>query len=219
MLRARQIWWIPGPLLLCLLTLGFVGHAMGRGLLLFDAFERATSRFIHSDILTDGAIYGHMFVGGALTLLAPLQLIPQIRARLPRLHHTIGYIVAPLALLTSLGGLIYIAAHGTIGGPLMSVGFALYGLLLGGAAVQTIRLARRRDPHHQIWALRLIVLAIASWIYRVHYGIWYALTGGLASTPEFTGLFDQIQTFAFYLPYLLLLEVWWRLRSSARNTL
>jgi len=191
---------------------------MGRGLLLFDAFERATSRLIHSDLLTDGAIYGHMFVGGVLTLLAPLQLIPQIRARVPRLHHVIGYVVAPLALLTSLGGLIYIAAHGTIGGPLMSVGFALYGLLLGLAAVQTVRFARRRDPQHQIWALRLIILALASWIYRIHYGIWYAATGGAASTPEFTGLFDQVQTFAFYLPYLILLEIWWRRRQSAPGT-
>ncbi len=217
MQRARQIWTITAPLLLCLMALGFVGHAMGRGLLIFDAFERATSRLIHSDLLSDGAIYGHMFLGGALTLLAPLQLIPQIRRRLPRLHHVIGYIMAPLALLTSLGGLIYIALQGTIGGPLMSAGFALYGLLMATSAVQTVRMARGRDPRHQIWALRLVILALASWIYRVHYGIWYALTDGAASNPEFTGLFDQVQTFAFYLPYLILLEIWWRRRPRGQS--
>lgn len=91
----------------------------------------------------------------------------------------------------------------------MDLGFGLYGGLMLLAAVQTVRHARARAfGQHQVWALRLAVLAMASWAYRVHYGLWFALTGGIASTPEFTGLFDQIQVFASFLPYLLLLELW-----------
>ena len=59
---------------------------------------------------------------------------------------------------------------------------------------------------------RLFVLVLGSWLYRVHYGLWYLATDGLASTPEFTGTFDRVQNVAFYLPYLVLLEIWLRTR-------
>ena len=98
----------------------------------------------------------------------------------------------------------------------MSLGFGLYGVLLGSAAVQTVRLARLKDPRHQQWALRLVVLALGSWIYRVHYALWYALTGGAYVEPGFTGAFDIVQTVAFYLPYLLVLELWFRWAPQTR---
>ncbi|MEO0910923.1 MAG: DUF2306 domain-containing protein, partial [Pseudomonadota bacterium] len=80
-----------------------------------------------------------------------------------------------------------------------------------------VKLARHRDPGHREWALRLVVLALGSWLYRVHYGIWYLLTDGMYSEPDFSGAFDIIQTFAFYLPYLLLLEIWMRSRPSYKS--
>jgi hypothetical protein len=97
----------------------------------------------------------------------------------------------------------------------MDIGFALYGLLLLLAALQTIRHARaRRFALHQTWALRLFWLALASWLYRVHYGLWYLATDGLWSNPQFTGGFDLVQNFAFYLPYLLGVEVYLKRRSN-----
>ena len=84
----------------------------------------------------------------------------------------------------------------------MDWGFGLYGGLMALAAVQTVRLARRRDPRHRLWAERLVILALASWLYRVHYGIWEIATGGAGSRPDFSGPFDLVQVFAFYLPYL-----------------
>jgi hypothetical protein len=57
------------------------------------------------------------------------------------------------------------------------------------------------------------VLAIGSWLYRMHYTLWYMTTGGLGSERDFSGPFDQIQLFAFYLPYLAALELWFRLRD------
>jgi hypothetical protein len=56
----------------------------------------------------------------------------------------------------------------------------------------------------------MVVLALSSWLYRVHYGLWFLVTGGLGSEPDFSGLFDRVQVFAFYLPYLLALEIWLR---------
>ena len=54
------------------------------------------------------------------------------------------------------------------------------------------------------------MLAIGSWLYRLHYTVWYLATGGLWSTSKFTGLFDYAQMVGFYLPYLILLEIYLR---------
>ncbi|MEM1077412.1 MAG: DUF2306 domain-containing protein [Pseudomonadota bacterium] len=156
----------------------------------------------------------HMLCGAALTALVLIQAQPVLRRRWPGLHRGMGRILVVGALTTALGGLIFISRVGTIGGPLMSLGFALYGVLMLWAAVQTFRHARARQfPQHGDWAVRLILLALASWIYRIHYGLWYAVTGGWGSTPDFTGLFDHIQMFAFYLPYLAGFEFWRRQRA------
>lgn len=118
-------------------------------------------------------------------------------------------------MLIALGGLVYIGIRGTIAGPLMDIGFALYRALMLGAAVQTIRHARAGDvQHHNEWALRLVVLAMGSLIFRLHYVMWYILTDGLWSNEALTGPFDHVQYFAFFLPYLFMLEVWIRHRRA-----
>jgi uncharacterized membrane protein len=160
-------------------------------------------------------LYLHMIGGGVITALAPLQLIPGIRRRWPALHRLSGRVLVVLALAAGFGGLTYILLHGTVGGLHMSVAFAVYGLLVIWAAAQTARHARaRRFPQHQDWAVRLFFLCIASLLYRVHYGLWYATTGGLGTSgleAGMTGWFDRINIWAFYVPYLLAVElVLWR---------
>ena len=89
----------------------------------------------------------------------------------------------------------------------MNIGFFLYGLLMAVAAVETVRHARaKRLDVHRAWALRLYVLAIGSWLYRMEYGFWFLFTGGVGSTPNLTGPFDQVMAFFFYLAPLVILE-------------
>ena len=96
----------------------------------------------------------------------------------------------------------------------MDLGFALYGGLVLLAATQAIRHARAGNIEvHRQWALRLLVLVMASLIFRVHYVVWFIVTDGLWSNEQLTGAFDQVQYFAFYLPYLAVLEVWIRRKS------
>ncbi|MGP3698074.1 DUF2306 domain-containing protein [Rhodobacter sp. NSM] len=207
----RLLLSVLGVLSVALLVLGvwwFVEHSVARGLSLTAATEQSESRLFHRDAMAATfAIYGHMVLGGLLTLLAPLQLLAPVRRWWPRLHHVLGYSVAALALATGAGGLVYIALEGTIGGPLMSLGFGLYGLLLILAAIRTVQLARRRDPAHRAWAGRLVILALGSWFFRMQYGLWHAFTGGIATADDFSGLFDRIQVFAFYLPHLAIFEL------------
>ena len=220
---ARPWLWLgtAGVAFLILLELPFVLHALRFGAEGLRAsfgtpgFETATHLFRDGAFATNLAIFVHMGLGGALALLAPRQPGGSLRRRWPALHRGLGRVIVVLGLATSVAGLGFILVRGTVGGPLMDLGFGLYGLLLGLAAIQTWRMARARDfCRHRAWALRLVVLAIASWIYRLHYTVWYIATGGLHSFPDFSGTFDRIQLFAFYLPYLLVLEICLRLRPQ-----
>lgn len=196
-------------ILLALLTLPFVAHALSRPVLTLAGDPEARERLFHPDApLATLAIYGHMLTGALITLAVPLQVLPVVRRRWPRLHRTSGYILASAATLTALAGLVYIAAKGTVGGPWMSFWFGLYGVLMLIAAANTVYYAIDKDiARHRRWALRLLVLAIASYLYRVHYGLWFATTGGIG-VGDFQGPFDRAMVWAFYLPYLAALELW-----------
>ena len=216
MSRARNI-LVPILLLsLAFVAFPFARHAWEQGIDGLGGNVSRENRFFDPDAwFSSAALFFHMLTGGLLTAAVPLQLLPVVRRRFPALHRAAGYVLTSAALFAALGGLSYIAVRGTIGGPLMSFAFSLYGLLTLTAALQTVRFARERAyARHRRWALRLFVLAMGSWLYRVHYGFWFAATGGLASNDDFTGLFDQVTLFAFYLPYLVILEAILRRRDN-----
>jgi uncharacterized membrane protein len=200
--------------LLVLLTLPFaiyaINFAQGG---LRDALPEP--HYIRSDNpIANLSIFGHMATGAAITALVPLQLVPSLRLRLPALHRWSGRLIILAAVVTAVGGLVYIPLRGTIGGVPMNIGFSLYGALVLITALQTIRYARaRRIADHNAWALRFFWLALGSWFYRVHYGLWYLATDGLWSNPQFTGGFDLVQSFAFFLPYLIGIEVYLRIKQ------
>lgn len=211
-----------GLALLVLSVWWFAAHAVSRGILALSGDTVAQGRFT-GGVLGNTALYAHMVFGGLITVLAIVQWAGPLRRKWPFIHRVSGRILTLLAFLAGVGGLVYIVQNGTIGGPEMSAGFALYGVLMVIAAVQTPRMAiTRQYERHRRWAARLIVLCLASWLYRVHYGVLYATLCAegsdvcmLYTTPEFTGPFDRIQNWAFYLPYLFLAEIWVRVRRHA----
>ena len=161
------------------------------------------------------AIALHMIAGAAITTLVPLQLVGPLRRRATWLHCGLGVVLCAAGIATALGGLGYIALNGTVGGPQMSVAFAVYGGLTGLAAAMVLRAGWTGDRRaHRAWALRFFVLAIASWLYRLHYGAWHALTDGVATTDAFTGAFHRVNLWAFFVPYLVVAEVWLRRRPE-----
>ena len=164
---------------------------------------------------------GLHFAAGAITLLLGcIQLIKTIRTRYPLLHRWIGRIYVLSSLVAAIGGLIFIALKGTIGGLVMNIGFSLYGLLMLIAAVETYRHAAGGSINkHRAWALRLYALAIGSWLYRMDYGFWLQLTGGLGHLQNFEGPFDRVMSFFFFIPNLLVAEIFIRPRNSKKNPL
>jgi uncharacterized membrane protein len=154
----------------------------------------------------------HFATGGIILMLGSIQLIRRIRDLYPALHRWIGRVYVVAAILAAVGGLLFIALKGTVGGSVMNIGFSLYGALMLLAGVQTIRYARAGDMNrHRAWAIRLYALAIGSWLYRMDYGFWLLLTNGYGHLPDFSGGFDKVMAFFFYLPNLLVAEVFIRL--------
>jgi hypothetical protein len=156
----------------------------------------------------------HFAAGGIILILGSLQLIESIRVKFPAVHRWVGRVYVIACLFAAAGGLIFIFIKGTIGGQVMNIGFALYGILMFIAALQTYRHAiTRRFEKHRAWALRLYALAIGSWLYRMDYGFWLLLTDGYAHTKTFSGIFDHVMAFFFYLPNLLVAEVFIRAKK------
>lgn len=212
LLRFVRPRWGSAAFLLAFLATGFAIYAVRLGIEGLSGNLTDTSRLYSDVIAANLSIFSHMIAGGLITLLVPLQMIPIIRRRWPRLHRWSGRVLVVMGLFTALGGLGYIALRGTIGGPHMSVAFAIYGVLTGLAAGQSYRHARaKRFDLHRDWALRFMVLAVGSWIYRLHYFVWATLTDRAAMAYDFSGAFDQVNLWAFYVPYLLMLELMlWR---------
>jgi len=166
------------------------------------------------------AIGAHFIAGSVLLVLGPVQLIGGLRRRLPALHRGLGRLYVVSAALAGVGGLVFILARGTVGGPVMDIGFGLYGALMVACACLTIVHARaRRFEQHRAWAIRLFALTVGSWLYRMEYGGWFLLTGGLGVAPGFSGSFDMVMAFFFYLPNLLIAEYFIRARPHARGAL
>jgi hypothetical protein len=166
--------------------------------------------------VTTSGIALHFAAGGVILVLGCIQLIQAVRSRFPTLHRWIGRIYVTASFLAGVGGLTFIVTRGTIGGPVMDVGFAGYGILTIVCAVQTYRYARARQlSRHRAWALRLFALAIGSWLYRMDYGFWLLLAHGVGHLHDFHGWFDHVMAFFFYIPNLLLVEL--LLRSSRRE--
>jgi hypothetical protein len=164
-------------------------------------------------------IAAHFAAGGIILLLGPLQLISRVRTAAPAVHRWAGRLYVLAAFTAGIGGLLFIAANGTIGGVAMSLGFGGYGALMVVASAQTWRHARaRRLPGrlaaHRAWAIRLFALAVGSWLYRMDYGFWFLFTGGVGHTPDYRGWFDLIMDGAFYVPNFLIAESFVRARAA-----
>lgn len=161
----------------------------------------------------------HFATGGIILLLGSIQLLDSVRIRFPVIHRWIGRLYIVSCILAAIGGLVFIALKGTIGGLVMDIGFSLYGILMFITAIKTYRhaVARRLDKH-RAWALRLFALAIGSWLYRMDYGFWILLTDGLGHERHFTGPFDYLMAFFFYIPNLVIAEIFISARQYKANS-
>ena len=160
----------------------------------------------------------HFAMGGIILILGSIQLIDAIRIKYLTFHRWVGRIYVVASILVSVGGITFIVVKGTIGGTVMNIGFGLYGILMLVAAVQTYRYAVAKNLNtHRAWALRLYALAIGSWLYRMDYGFWFLLADKAGHNNTFSGPFDYVMTFFFYIPNLVVAEIFIRSQGNRKT--
>ncbi|WP_258098638.1 DUF2306 domain-containing protein [Marinoscillum pacificum] len=173
------------------------------------------------DEQTRGATAGiglHFAAGGIILILGCIQLLDGIRTKYPVFHRWVGRVYVVASIITALGGLAFIFLKGTIGGLWMNVAFTGYGVLTFLAGVFAIKYARSGDfEKHRVWAIRLFALAIGSWLYRMEYGFWFLIMDRAGHASDFTGPFDYFMDFFFYIPNLLIAQLFISRKKLIQN--
>ena len=211
--------WI-SSLLFGLYILAFYIGAIGEGDLNVWNEAALPDLYEEGEPLATAGIGIHFAMGAIILILGSIQFIPRFRINYPHIHRFFGKIYIGASFLTAVGGLTFILVSGTIGGAVMNVGFALYGILMLISTIQTYRFARAKQfETHNEWAMRLYALAIGSWLYRMSYGFWFLVMGDIGLGENFTGPFDYFMDYAFYIPSLIIVELIIQSRKSQSTTM
>ena len=162
------------------------------------------------------SIAAHFIAGGVILVLGSIQLMERVRNPFLNFHRWVGRVYVAACIFTAIGGLAFIFIRGTVGGPMMNVGFAAYGLAMLLCALQTIRWARLKQiDKHRAWAIRLYALAIGSWLYRMYYGFMFFSNVLEVGPRDFRDPIDVFMIFFFWVPNLLIAEFF--IRSSTQR--
>ncbi len=217
---AANFWFITavfGQWLFASYLMLFYGGTAARGELHLWK-EKLTHGYVPGDSVGNTAVAAHLLLAVIIMLLGSLQLIPQIRTRLPVFHRWSGRLYLLAVVVTSIAGLYMLFVHGTVGGLVLQVAQSLDALLILVFAGIALRAAMQRDFNaHRRWALRLFMVVSAVWFFRVGLMLWLVIhQAPVGFDPNtFTGPFVTFIAFAQYVIPLLVLECYFRAQDSA----
>lgn len=217
---AANFWFITavfGQWLFASYLMLFYGGTAARGELHLWK-EKLTHGYVPGDSVGNTAVAAHLLLAVIIMLLGSLQLIPQIRTRLPVFHRWSGRLYLLAVVATSIAGLYMLFVHGTVGGLVLQVAQSLDALLILVFAGIALRAAMQRDfKAHRRWALRLFMVVSAVWFFRVGLMLWLVIhQAPVGFDPNtFTGPFVTFIAFAQYVIPLLVLECYFRAQDSS----
>lgn len=197
------------------LVLFYGGSALRGELHLWN--EKLTHGYTPGDFIGNAAVAAHLLFAVIILVLGPLQLIPQIRVRLPVFHRWSGRVYMVVIMIVSIAGLYMLLVHGTVGGIVLVIAQGLDALLIIIFAGLALRAALQRDfKVHRRWALRLFMVVSAVWFFRVGLMLWLVIhQAPVGFDPNtFTGPFVTFVAFAQYFIPLLMLECYFRAQDS-----
>ncbi len=116
-----------------------------------------THGLMPGDTVGNFALATHLAMAAIITACGPLQLIPQLRARFPRVHRWTGrvYLVTALAASTSALYLLWIRNERVAGDLVQHLGISVDAVLIGVCAALALRYAlQRRFDLHRRWDRR-----------------------------------------------------------------
>jgi hypothetical protein len=195
----------------------FYGGPAARGD--FEAWNKVLQHgYVAGNTIGNATLAGHLLLAAAITFGGTLQLIPQIRERVPVLHRSIGRSYVLIAFIMGITGL-YLALSGrkVVGDISQHVAISLNAVVIMVCAAMAWRFAVARDfSRHRRWALRLFLVVNGVWFFRVGLMFWLAVhQAPVGFDPEtFTGPFLTFLGFAQYLLPLAVLEIY--LRTQGR---
>ena len=174
--------------------------------------------YVPGDSIGNFALGVHILLAAVITVGGPLQLIPQLRARVPTFHRWNGRIYLLTAFTTSIVALYLLWVRGTVGDVFQHVGSSLNAVLIMLCGVMALRYAVARDfKTHRRWALRLFLVVSGVWFFRVGLMLSFIVfKGPFGFDPNtFQGPFITFLTFAQYLVPLAVLELYLRTQDRA----
>ena len=159
----------------------------------------------------NAALAGHIIFATVISIAGALQLIPGVRSRFPAFHRWNGRLFVLAAFTQAVTG-IYLTLSGRrlVGDTTQHVVSVLGAVLIIFCAVMALRFAIARNfTTHRRWALRLFLVANASWFIRLGFTLTLLLFGPIGfDSTTFSGPLLTFWTFAQYLLPLGALELY-----------
>ena len=175
---------------------------------------------IAGDTMSNGVLAAHLLFAAFITLSGLIQLIPQIRARVPRFHRWNGRAYMVAAAIMAMGGLWLTWGrvdhfYATLG----KLGTTVNGLLILYCATKALATARSRNfAAHRRWALRLFMVVSGVWFLRILMILWVLVNQGPVGFGDDLGGPAWIMlTFLQFLIPLGVLELYFRAQASSSN--
>lgn len=152
----------------------------------------------------------HVLLAAIMTLGGLLQLLPQVRSRIPALHRWNGRLFLATAFVLALGGLWLVWVRATWLSLASTVPLTINALLILAFGAMAWRYARdHRFEVHRRWALRTFMVANGVWFLRVAMMGWVILNRGPRGlTGDMSGPIDLLLQFGCYLVPLGVLELY-----------
>ncbi|MEO0465530.1 MAG: DUF2306 domain-containing protein [Pseudomonadota bacterium] len=171
---------------------------------------------IEGDTAGNAMFAMHVTIATVMTLSGLLQLTPQIRNRAPAFHRATGKVFLVTACFLALGGFWLVFVRGTQLSTISAIATSLDGALILIFAGMTVRYAlQRRIAIHQVWAMRLFMVANGVWFLRVMMMAWIILAQGpVGMNRTLSGPTDIALSFGCYLIPLAIYEIYRRAGES-----
>jgi len=159
----------------------------------------------------NAALAGHIIFATVINIAGALQLIPGVRNRFPAFHRWNGRVFVLGAFTQAITGLyLTLSGRRIVGDVTQHVISVLGAVLIMFCAGMALRYAMARDfTTHRRWALRLFLVASASWFFRLGFFLTVVLFGPVGFDPTtFSGPLLTFWSLAQYLLPLGVLELY-----------
>ena len=216
---AARFWFgvtVIGQLMFAFAVASFYGVTALRGD--FHGWSRFISRgYVSGDTMGNFAVIMHVGSAVVIMLAGAVQLIPGVRNRYPVFHRWNGRFYMLMAVSLSIAGLYMTWIRGSVGDIFQHLGSSLNAVLIMLCAALALRYAVARDfKTHRRWALRLFLVASASWFLRLMFFLTLLVFGPVGFDPStFRGPLLTFMSFACYLLPLGVLELYLRGQDRA----